>query len=191
MNVRKVQAKVFIESPTEVDSTPIVPVFHEWIQKNALGELLVDVTEYGHVHEGPSLLLVGHESDYAVDFQGGRAGLFCNRKRNTPEDGEAAVLDAIRRVLAAARKLEGEASLTPPIRFRGDELVLRSGDRLTAQNTPETLKALEPTLRKVLSKVYAGTTFTLSQAGTPRELFTVQVTAKGAPGVGELLARIS
>ncbi len=190
MKLPKVQAKVFIESPTEVDVTPLVPVFHEWIQKNALGELLVDVTEYGHVHNGPALLLVGHESDYVVDFAEGRAGLVCNRKRVTPDDPEAAVLDGVRRVLAAARRLEGEA-LTPPLRFRGDELVLRVNDRLSAPNTKESFTAFSPVFQAALKKVYADTAFTLEQFGTPKELFSVRVHAKGAPGVSALLGRIS
>jgi len=190
MSVGKIQAKVFLESPRDLDVAPLVPVFHEWIQKNALGELLVDVTEYGHVHHGPSLLLVGHESDYVVDFAEGRAGLVVNRKRATSENVEAAALDALRRVFAAARRLEGE-SLTPPLRFRGDELLLRVNDRLAAPNTRETFSSLEPALHAALRKVYPDTAFTMEHAGTSRELFSVRVTAKGAPGVAALLGRIS
>jgi hypothetical protein len=189
MNARKVQAKLFIESPVMVDVTPLVPVFHEWIQKNALGEMLIDVTEYGHVHAGPSLLLVGNESDFAVDFAEGRAGLVCSRKRNSPENSRDAVLDAVRRVLGAARRLEGE-TLSPAIRFRGDELVLRVNDRLSAPNTKEAFAELEPAFREALGKLYAGTAFTLEQFGTPRELFSVRVKAKGAPGVADLLSRV-
>jgi hypothetical protein len=190
MSTGKVQAKIFIASPADVDVTPLVPIFHEWIRKNALGELLVDVTEYGHVHHAPSLLLVGHESDYVVDFAEGRAGLVCNRKRATSGDAESGVLDAIRRVLAAARRLEGEA-VTPPIRFRGDELILRINDRLAAPNTKEAFATLEPAFQGALKKVYGDTPFTLTHCGTPRELFSVRVQAKGAPGISELLQRIS
>jgi hypothetical protein len=190
MSVGKIQAKVFLESPRDLDVAPLVPVFHEWIQKNALGELLVDVTEYGHVHHGPSLLLVGHESDYVVDFGEGRPGLVVNRKRATSADAESAVLDALRRVFAAARRLEGE-SVTPPLRFRGDELLIHVNDRLAAPNTKETFSSLEPALRAALKKVYGDAAFTLEQVGEPRQLFGVRVTAPGAPGVSALLGRIS
>jgi hypothetical protein len=191
MNAHKAQAKIFIESPAEVDVVPLVPVFHEWIQKNALGELLIDVTEYGHVHQAPSLLLVGNDSDYAIDFAEGRAGLQCNRKRNTPQDAQEAILDVVRRVLGAARRLEGESTLSPPIRFRGDELVLRVNDRLSAPNTKETFAALRPAVEAVLKKLYAGAAFSVEPFGGPRELFSLRVKAKGAPGVTELLSRIS
>ena len=33
MEARKIQVKVFVESPKELDIDPIVPVFHDWIRK--------------------------------------------------------------------------------------------------------------------------------------------------------------
>ena len=106
MKARKVQIKLFVESPRELDSEPFVPVFHKWIQEQSLGEMLVDVAQYGHVHEGPAVLLVGHGSDYAIDFGDGRAGLLYSRKREAPSDAAECVNDALRRVLAAAKKIE-------------------------------------------------------------------------------------
>ena len=87
------------------------------------------------------------------------------------------MLDVVRRVLGAARRLEDEA-LSPAIRFRGDELVLRINDRLNAPNTKESFAALEPAFREALGKIYAGTAFTVEQFGTPRELFSVRVKAR-------------
>jgi hypothetical protein len=190
MEARKVQVKVFVGSPAAVDVEPLVPVFHEWITKNALGEMLIDVTEYGHVHEAQSLLLVGDASDYSIDLGEGRAGLLYNRKRHAPADARECVADAVRRALFAAKKLEAEA-LEAPIRFRGDELVIRLNDRLRAPNTKATFAAAEPVLKDVLGKLYAGSAFTVEHLADPRELFGVRVKAPGAPGVSELLARVS
>jgi hypothetical protein len=191
MDARKVQLKYFIESPAKVDTARLVPVFHRWIQERALDELLIDVTEYDHVHEGPALLLVGHASDYAIDLGGGRAGLFYSRKRGAPEDAAACVLDAFRRVLFAAKKLEDEKSLSVPMRFRTDELVFRVNDRLRAPNTKESHAAAEPVLRDALAKVYPGSRVTLEQSGTPRDLLEIRVKASESAPVGELLKRIS
>lgn len=190
MEARKVQVKVFVESPAVVDVEPLVPVFHDWITRNALGELLIDVTEYGHVHEAQSLLLVGDATDYSIDLGGGRTGLLVNRKRHTPADARACVTDAVRRALFAAKKLEGE-SLPVPIRFRGDELLVRLNDRLRAPNTNETLASVQPVLKDVLGTLYAGRPFTVEHLGDPRALFGVRVKSAGAPGVSDLLARIS
>jgi hypothetical protein len=191
MEARKVQIKLFIASPAEVDIEPIVPVFHAWIRENALEELLIDVTEYGHVHHAQSLLLVGSGSDYSIDLAEGRAGLLYSRKRQAPAGAADCVRDAIRRALFACHKLESEASLPTPIRFRGDEMLVRLNDRLHAPNTKEGFAAISPVLREVLAQVYAGTPFTLEQVGTSRELFSVVVKAPGAPGIAALLPRVS
>jgi hypothetical protein len=191
MIARKVQFKIYIDSPKDVDVEPMVPVFHDWISKNALGELLIDVTEYGHVHQGPSLLLVGDGSDYAVDFDGGRPGLLYSRKRHGPEDAKANLKDALRRTLFAAKKLEGEASLPKPVRFRTEELLFRINDRLNAPNTAATLASVAPLLQEVLGPVYGGKVLSLAQVGTERDLFSVQVSIKGAPGLGDLLSHLS
>ena len=191
MDARKIQVKVFIQSPAELDIDPIVPVFHDWIRKNTLEELLIDVTDYGHVHQGPALLLVGHASDYCIDFAEGRAGLFYSRKRQAPGDFAECVTDAIRRAFFAAKKLEGESSLQDPIRFRGNELLIRINDRLLAPNTKETVREVEPVLREVLSKVYPDSSYTLEPVGTPRDLFGMRVLAPKAPSVTDLLARIA
>ncbi len=192
MDARKVQFKLFIRSPAEVDVEPLVPVFHDWIKKNALDELLIDVTEYGHVHHGPALLLVGHAADYVVDFGEGRAGLLYSRKRDAAVDVEECLLDALRRVLFAARSIETEPSLITPIRFRTDELLFRINDRLLAPNTKETFAAVEPLLRRMVARVYGpAAAFSMKLVGEDRGLFGVRVQISGAPTVAELLARIS
>lgn len=191
MQARKVQFKVFAEAQAELDVEAIVPVFHSWIREKAFDELLIDVTDYAHVSAGPSLLLVGYGSDYAVDFGGGRAGLLYSRKREAPPDARECVQDALRRALSAARKLEENPSLGGKARFRGDELLFRVNDRLLGPNTAETFLAVEPVLREVLGRLYAERDFTIERVGSPRDLFSVRVLAPGSPGVAELLARIA
>ena len=191
MQAQKPQVKFFFATPAVVDVAPLVPVFHSWIQHKVLDELLIDVTEYGHVHQAPALLLVGHGSDYAVDFGEGRAGLLYSRKRGAPEDPVECVLDAFRRALAACKKLEEERSLKEPIRFLTDEVLFRFNDRLRAPNTKETFDAVLPTLRAAVSKVYAHESPAFEHVGSPRELFSVHVRATGAPAVSELLRRIA
>ncbi|HVU05130.1 MAG TPA: hypothetical protein VHE30_25445 [Polyangiaceae bacterium] len=191
MEARKIQFKVFVKEPKEVDVDPIVPVLHQWIRERAFDELLIDVTDYAHVPNGPALLLVGHGSDYCVDFADGRPGLLYSRKREAPKDAKDCVTDALKRTLAAAKKLEEEKSLPKKLVFSGEELLFRVNDRLLGPNTDETLKTVEPVLRSVLETLYAGTPFTLAREGSPKELFTVRVKAPGAPGVGALLTRIA
>ena len=40
-------------SAGSIDLTQAIPVFHRWIQEQALPGLLIDVADYRHVPEGP------------------------------------------------------------------------------------------------------------------------------------------
>lgn len=193
MKARKVQIKLFVEWPRELDIEPFVPAFHRFIQEKALDEMLMDVAQYGHVHEGPAVLLVGHASDYAIDFGGGRAGLLYSRKRDAADDARACVTDALRRTLLAAKKLEEDKSLPEGLRFKTDELLFRLNDRLLAPNDAATFVTVEPILRETLSKLLPGATLSLERKGTPKELFTVSINATGGKKatVSELLSRVS
>ena len=63
-----------------VDLAAAIPVFHRWIQQQALPGLLLDVADYRHVPEGPGVVLVAHEAIYGLDQGGGRLGLLYNRR---------------------------------------------------------------------------------------------------------------
>lgn len=191
MRARKIQIKLYADDPGAFELEPFVPVLHHWIKDKALDDLLLDVADYAHVKNGPGLLLVGHASDYYLDLGEGRPGLLYSRKREAPEDPKERVLDAIRRALAACKKLEDAADLPRPPKFLGNEIVFRINDRLRGPNNHATYAEVEPVLRSALDQVYGGTAFSMEREGTERELFTVRVKAPGAPLARELLPRIS
>lgn len=192
MEARKVQIKLFVDAQpgAALDPEAFVPVFHRWIREKTLNEVLIDVTDYAHVHHAPAVLLVGHASDYALDFSEGRAGLLYSRKREAPRDATEAVIDALGRAFFSCKKLEEEKAFRVPLRFRGDEILFRLNDRLLAPNTDETFAQVEPVLRAAFGKLYGGEA-SFNRVGTTRELFTVRVKANEAAGVSELLNRIS
>ena len=88
MNLQRIQVKYFVKNPDVVDLPAIVPIFHTWIQKASLEGLLIDVADYKHVHEGPGIVLIGHEGDYAMDMGSGRPGLLYIRKRKEKINGD-------------------------------------------------------------------------------------------------------
>jgi hypothetical protein len=45
MKARKVQIKLFVEWPKDLDPEPFVPAFHRFIQDHALDDMLVDVAQ--------------------------------------------------------------------------------------------------------------------------------------------------
>ena len=80
----KLQVKLYAEDTT-LDGEAYIPLFHGWIRDSAMPELLIDVADYRHVPDGPGVALIGHESDYFLDFQDGRPGLLCALKHADAE----------------------------------------------------------------------------------------------------------
>ena len=63
---RKLLAAKSMVKPAE-----FAAVLNSWIQKQRLEELLIDVADYLHVHNGPGIMLTGHEADYSLDKRAG------------------------------------------------------------------------------------------------------------------------
>ena len=174
MHPQKVQVKIFaLEQPTVVG---YVSVFQRWIRDHALDELLIDVVDYSHVANGPEVVLIGHESDYALDRGEGRLGLLYTNKRAS-ESNDGVFRDALRRAVNACRLLQDESETASPLTFGTSELLIRIVDRLSAPNTDETFEHIAPALREALAHFYEDTPFTLARHGSPRELFSVTVRA--------------
>src|ERR1051325_6327411 len=80
MDLHKFCIKYFAEDPSAVRLDAVIPVYHRWIQKQAVEGMLVDVADYGHLPQSPGVMLVAHEADYAMDSMEGPLGLLYNRK---------------------------------------------------------------------------------------------------------------
>jgi len=185
----KLQVKFYLADPKDFALDPVVAIFHDWIKRRALDELLIDVADYGHVHRGPGVLLVGHAADYYLDLGEGRPGLLFSRKREARAADER-LSDGFRRALAACELLEKEPQLAGKVRFSTDEVLLRINDRLRAPNTAETFASVRPELEAFARRLYAGADVSLVHEGSPRELFSVRVMARGAQPVAALLDRL-
>ncbi len=162
-------------------------VFNGWIQAKALGELLVDVADYGHVPHGPGLVLIGHESNYSLDESDGRLGLLYNRKARVDGSTQDRLRQALRQALVAADKLEREQGF----KFSGSEVQIIVNDRALAPNTPETLAALTPELDALFTTLLGAGAYTLARTSTdPRERFTVTMTTTARADVPALLSQL-
>ncbi len=148
MNLYKLGVKIFAANPEVVDVDEFIPVFHSWIQQQKIaGHLLIDVHDYSHVHNGPGILLVAHESNFSMDEADGRLGLVYCRKQPVADPLKTTFETA----QAACCLLEAEPKLNG-IRFRADEFLLFSNDRLLAPNTTEARAQLEPAIKRALAK---------------------------------------
>jgi hypothetical protein len=172
MLTSRIGLKLYATTP--VSAHALLEVFHRWIKERHLGEQLIDVVDYGHVHHGPAVLMVGHESDYALDLGEGRAGLFYQRKR-APEVAEGPLVDGLRRLLRAADDLTKEPTLAP-LAFDRRELCVTFLDRLHAPNTPAAFEAVTGAIRDAVRPAF-GEVKLVHEAPTSREPLTVRVTS--------------
>jgi len=148
MQPEKLQLKLYTDRATGISPEAFVVVFHNWIKKKLLPELMIDVANYAHVPKGPGVALIGHGNDYFIDEGEGRLGLLYSRKRGATEP-EQRLADAFRRTLHAASLIENDATLATggaKVRLRTDEVQLRINDRLAAPNDDATFAALKPEL---------------------------------------------
>jgi hypothetical protein len=192
MEAYRIGAKFFLADPASVQLPEFIPVFHGWIQKQAMPEhLLIDVHDYSHIHWGPGILLVGHEGNFSIDLDRGMPGLLYYRKREVDGSPEQRLTGIVRAALQACRMLEEEPDLGGKVRFRTDEIVITSNDRLLAPNNAETLEAWRPIVTNVLRRFNQNARFNLTHvASDTKERFSVRVETGQSDGAGNLLQKL-
>lgn len=192
----KVDLKVFLQEPVAVELEDFIPVFHDWIQHQRLDELLIDVVDYRHVHDGPGVMLIAHDAHYAMDMADGRVGLLYSRRRETHPSRNAiqSVTERLQSVLqcalTACELLEVEPALQGRLKFRGDEMLLRINDRLVSP-TLANFDDLQLHLQPVLGRLYPDHRADVRSCGGSDSRLAVAVKAAEDAGVGTLCSRLS
>jgi hypothetical protein len=132
MDTYKFGVKLFIPHPATKPLKDFIPVFHGWIQRQALpGHLLIDVHDYSHVHHGPGILLVSHEANLSIDEAAGRRGLLYIRKQ------PSTLRDTIAAAHAAAKVLTEEQGVL----FDAGKFEVLVNDRLASVSAPQVAEA--------------------------------------------------
>jgi hypothetical protein len=189
MQAEKLQLKIFVNPDCAGAVAPetFIAVFHRWIKERRLPELLVDVANYVHVPEGPGVALIGHGSDYFMDFGEGRLGLLHSRKRSGPPAADR-LSDVARRTLYAAQLLQSDPAVSGKLQFATNELLFRINDRLAAPNGAASFAAVKGELEALAAKLFEGP-FELAPAGGPKDLFAVRLTSRSRAPLATLLER--
>lgn len=190
---QRISTKLFINEPEALDLPAFIPIFHNWIREQKVDGVPIDVADYKHVKEGPGVLLIGHEGDYALDLGHGRPGLLYSYKRQWQSETLAGRLQAVlHRLLHGAQLVETEASLGGRLTFATDELQLTFLDRLRTPNTPETMAAVSQKVEATLAAMYRGLAVTVERVETDeRRPFSLRVQAPEAPDVNTLLSLLN
>ena len=188
--LQRFSLKLYADPPDAVAPRAVIPVFHRWIRERAGAELLIDVADYTHLVDGPHVLLVAHEANYAIDGSGGRIGLSYTRKQ--PQGGSLAdrLSAAARALLTAGRRLEQDPEAMPDGRFtfRGDEIAVAANDRLLAPNTAEAAAALRGPVLAFAERLFGSGCTVEPLASSDRVGFSL--TAAAPASLDTLLSRL-
>lgn len=169
MAIPKPALKLFLDSVDAALLPRLIPVFHGWIQRQALPGMLIDVADYRHVPEGPGVLIVANDGYYAIESTGGRWGMSYSVRRTTEETFDAEVRSAARRLVSACRMIDEDADVGAALRFPVDEVLLIANDRLLAPNDDSTYAWLDPAARSLGESLFAGQTLEVVRPEDPRE----------------------
>ncbi len=168
---RRLGLKLSMQRPPRIQPGDIVPVFQRWIQQHSVEGMLIDVIDYKHVPEGPGIILIADEADYAYDLGDGELGLHYVRKRGLPADLRGAIRLVFRRALAAALLLEEEAP--GDIVFDYRRLKLNFLDRILYRNDAAAFEAVQAEVAASLAEVFGAPVTVQRLSEDPRQLFAL------------------
>lgn len=191
MESYKLAVKFPFQTPSAIRPEEFVPVFHRWIQMQALpGHQLIDVADYEHVHEGPGIVLVAHEANLHADQGRGQYGLLYRRKQPTGGSFRARLRATFGHALEAATLLEQDEKLAGRANIRTDESSFLIFDRLLAPNSPATFKSVRSELEEFLKSLYDAPAVELTYTEKPGELFEVGIKVPQSPSASAMLERV-
>jgi hypothetical protein len=191
MDLHKFGIKFFAADAEGIDVLKLIPIYHRWIQQNALDELLIDVADYSHVPAGPGVMLIAHEGNYALDETGHERGVVYYSKHKLAGEMPERFARVARKALRAAQLMSEDAELDGTLKLQGNGLQFFANDRLAAPNTDAAYAEIEPALETFLDRLYAGMPYTLLREADPKERLSVRVQAEGPVALETLLARLS
>jgi hypothetical protein len=191
MDLHKFGIKLFATDAERVDILKLIPIYHRWIQQNALQDLLIDVADYSHVPAGPGVMLIAHEGNYALDETGHERGVVYYSKQKLTGELPERFAHVARKALQAAELMRADAELEGALKLPGNRLQFFANDRLVAPNTEAAYAEIEPALKVFLDRLYANAKYTCTREADPKERLSVRVQAEGEVALQTLLARLS
>ena len=168
---KRLGVKFSLKQRPSLQPKDIMPIFQRWIQEHAVEGMLIDVIDYKHVHQGPSLILIADEGDYAYDLGDRQAGLQYIRKRAMP----ACLPDALRLVFRlafiAARRLEADTKRQLQFDYAAAKISFL--DRQRYRNQPGGFDGVQAELTACLAQLYDDEIELTRVYDDPRQIFAL------------------
>ena len=143
MEVQKIGIKIPVMG--QVDRVAIQKTFMVWIQKNSLPGLLIDVADYGHMHQGPGTVLIAHEFMFSMDEQDGVCGVRVSSRLASDKPLASRIGELLDLLKTGARLLREQLGLT----LDGSRLEIFALDRLNSNG--QTPVVLQEALSQILT----------------------------------------
>lgn len=186
----RLQLEMDVEMPPDLDVGGLIPVLHRIIQQRALDEIWIDVVDYRHVGDGPSLLLVSHDAYYGIEHNARRSTVLYRRRR--PHDGAVheRLREAADRLLRFAEYLQDEEPLGGAD-WRSDRWILSLHDRLLAPGGAPLGSAFESALECFQHRLWGPQEVTRRQGEDPAGPMAVAFSAEMPEPLGTLRHRLT
>ena len=185
---RRLGVKFSLKQQPTLEPEDILPIFQRWIQERRVDGMLIDVIDYKHVPDGPGIVLIADEADFAYDLTDGQTGLYYVRKRNLPDTLEAALRLAFRGALGAARALEAEAPGDIVFDFRAAKISFL--DRMHYRNDPAIFEGAREVVTGLLSDIFGANLTIARQYEDPRAVFALRCVVAGDVDADALIAAL-
>jgi len=187
MTLERFCIKFFARPTPDIDDTRFIDIFHEWIRHKKLGGILLDVADYRHVPEGPGVMLITHQINFAMDDTGGRFGLLAQRKLGQGVNLQQRILKLVRSTVAFGTLLEADPRIAGKLKLEAGNFQFQSNDRLLAPNTAAAFTALEPHLKAAAQTIYPGQPVTITRLDNdPRDRLSIVVDTGRSLEIGRL-----
>lgn len=191
MNIERFCIKFFARPGTDIDDTIFIDIFHEWIRYKQLDGILLDVADYRHAPQGPGIMLITHEINFAMDYGDGRFGLFAQRKQGQADNHRDRILELVRATAAFGALLETDPRVAGKLRLEGGTFQYMANDRLLVPNTAAAFAELRPDLEAAAAIIYPGEEVSITrQENDPRDRLTAVIEA-GSRDIRDLLETVS
>ena len=159
-DLQKINVKFGIDAAADADWDALLNIFSRWRLEE--GEEILDLADYSHVPEAPSIILVSKRWQLGVDFSrgtgedraGGWAGLLYASRKGLEGDLGARLRSVLVSALEKFQRLAGEKEFPRGVTILYGELDIAFNDRLLVPNNDEMDALVRPTVEEVLAALY-------------------------------------
>ncbi|HEY9670174.1 MAG TPA: hypothetical protein V6D11_01845 [Waterburya sp.] len=187
MDLERFCIKFLARPQTNIDEVALIEIFHEWIRLQKLKGTLIDVADYRHVPNGPGIMLITHEVNYAMDHGDGQFGLYAQRKLGEGETHKDRILGLARATATFGALLESDQRVAGKLSLEGGQFLYMANDRLRAPNTEETFAALKSDLEAAAAELYPEQPVSITRVeNDPRDRLTAVVKVENSLDIASL-----